>query len=367
MAQVAITGGEITEGVYCLIRDRDTGEIERTTAYQESPGHYARKFSNTLTSRDFAFATGRARSAWHKLDVLLQPKVSGVMVTIEPPAYTGKPSETFPLESGEFKALEGSTVTIQVRSNRPLSGGDLSAKPLNSSGDTMPVEVRGDPSGANSVDFSWKVHASSRISATIRDVRSTPPEQPLDLKINVIADQAPVVDLTSPEQMVLATPRTELPFVADVEDDHGLAKVSMVRALLGYRDRSRTLADSLAKQDFEFTEPLNLGELGVEVGQMLEFYLEAMDRNPSLLGRGVSEVVRLKIISEDEYAERIRAKVQLREFTARYRALAHAVQEARQALDALDKAADLGDAAAFEKARKQAEAEIGRASCRERV
>jgi hypothetical protein len=356
VAQVAISGGEITEEVYCLIRDPQTGRIERTTAYQESPGHYARKFSATLTSADFSFATGRARSAWHQLEVLLQPKVSEVTVSIEPPAYADRTAETFALESGEIKVLEGSTVTMRVRSNRPLSGGLLSVRPLGASSDAVPTEIQGSPSDLDSVEFSWPAHASSLLSATIKDIRSTPSEQALELNLVVIPDQAPVVALTSPEQLVLATPHTELPFEADVEDDHGLAKVSMVRALVGYRDRNRTLADSLARMKFEFQESLKLQELGVEIGQVLEFYLEAMDRNPSLLGRGVSEVVRVKIISEDDYAERIRAKVVLEEFTARYQALSHAVQEARKSLEALDKAADLGNKQKFEEARKNAEA-----------
>ena len=355
VAKVTISGGEVTADVRCLIRDPRTGAIEPTTAYRESPTQYAHKFTNTLQSHEFAFATGRARSAWHTLDVLLQPKVSGATVTVQPPAYTGRDAESYPLDSGEIKALEGSTVTLEVHSNRPLSGGDLTATPMNTVSDTVPAEVPGESAGPNSVRFSWAVHASSEIAATIRDVRSTPSDKPLNLKLTVIPDQAPVVDLTSPEQLVLATPDTKLPFVADVEDDHGLAKVSMVRALVGFRDRNRVLADSLARKKFDFREPLKLGELGVEVGQILEFYLEAMDRNPTLLGRGVSEVVRVRIISEEDYAERIRAQFELDAFTARYRALAQAIQDARKALQELDEAADLGLKEEFEKARKNAE------------
>ena len=355
VAQVTITGGEITDDVVCLIRNKETGKVETATAYQKSPGHYARKFTNTLASVEFAFATGRARSAWHSLDVLLQPKVSGAIVTVQPPAYTGRTKEVFPLESGEIKALEGSTITLEVQSNRPLSGGILSLKPLNDTRDVLAKQVQGDNVSGKSVNFTWIAHASSQISATIKDVRSTPSEMPLRVKVKVMPDQVPVVDLSSPEQMVLATPRTELPFEALVEDDHGLAKVSIVRSLLGYRDRSRTLADAMVKKEFTFKEPLKLEEIGVEVGQILEFYLEAMDRNPSLLGQGVSEVVRVKIISENDYAERLRSKVQLREFTARYRALSDAIRAARKSLDNLDKHADIGDKKSFNEEVKKAQ------------
>lgn len=361
VAEVRITGGEIEDEVYCLVRDRGTGRVDKVAAYRESPNSYARKFSNTLNSVDFAFATGRARSAWYPLDVLLQPKLSAAMITVQPPAYTGVEAEIYPLESGEIKVLEGSTLTLDIESNRPLSSGAMKVAALNTVSGARTEEVQGDALEAGSVRFSWTAHSSSYVSAMIYDVRSTPAEAPLEFKVQVIADQVPVVDLNSPEQMVLATPQTELPFKAEVEDDHGLAKVSMVRSLVGFRDRGRVLADSLVKKKFDFNEPLRLSELGVEEGQVLEFYFEAMDRNPSLLGQGVSEVVRVKIISEKEYAERIRSKVQLREFTARYRALSDAIRQSKEALAKLDKAANTGEPKDFADAKKDAESAHGKA------
>ncbi len=355
IAQVAISGGEIKGDVVCLIRDKNTQKIEKVAAYRERPGHFARKFTNTLAPVEFAFAAGRARSAWHTLDVLMQPKVSGVLVTITPPAYTGKKKESFPLESGEIRAIEGSTVSIEVQSNRPLSGGEMTIKPLNVKQIGVPKKIQGDATKTKSVVFSWIAGTSSEVSALIRDVRSTPSPSPLKLTVKVLSDQVPVVDLSSPQPVVLATPKTKIPFEASVEDDYGLAKVSMVRTLLGFRDRSRMLAHGIAQKSFQFKESLDLGALGVEVGQTLEFYFEAMDRNPSLLGRGVSDVVHIKIISEDDYAQRLRAKVQLEAFTARYQALSHAINTARKSLEELEKARKKNDRAAFEQALKKAQ------------
>ena len=361
VVQVKISGGEIEEDVFCLIRNTHTGELEKATVYREGKTGFAKKFENTLAPVEFAFGTGRARSDWYQLDVLLQPKVSGAMVTVKPPAYTGKANLTYPLDSGEIKVPEGSTVTLELQSNRPLIGGEIELTALDQAKAGRGEKVQGDSSSEKAVSFTWVAHRSSKVSAMVRDVRSTPAAKPLELMVKTEADQVPVVDLTSPEQMVLATPETELPFFGEVEDDYGLVKVSLVRSLLGYRDRGRVLADSLVKREFNFKEPLKLAEVGVEVGQVLEFYLEAMDRNPSLLGMGVSDVVRVKIISVAEYAERIRSKAQLDKFTARYRALAQAIEESRKALKELDDAADVGDQKAFDEAKKKAEAAHARA------
>jgi len=336
--QVTISGGEIKEDVICLIRDPATGLIEEAATFREKAGKYARKFENTLTPLEFAFATGRARSDWHKLDVLFQPRIMGASIIITPPAYTGKPASSYPLETGEIKALEGSKITLNIKSNRPLIGGTLSLQSMDRSENSPLTKITGDITSPKQTTFTWTAHRSAKISALIEDIRHTPSDKPLELTLKTIPDQAPLVSLNEPQAIVLATPRTTIPMNGDIEDDYGLSKVSLTRTLVGFRDRSSPLAEGLARSDYNFNSPLALAELGVEPGQTLEFYLEAADRNPSLLGVGVSDVVRIKIISEEDYAQRIRNKFHLKNFTTRYRALTEAIRKSHEALKELDKA-----------------------------
>jgi hypothetical protein len=336
--QVEISGGEIAEEVFCLIRDPSTGIVEEVTTFREKAGKYARKFENALAPLEFAFSTGRARSDWHKLDILFQPRIMGAEIVITPPAYTGKPASSYPLEAGEIKALEGSTITLTIESNRPLIGGVLTLESMDQ-GENSPIDrIEGEVAETNEASFTWTAHRSAKISALIEDIRHTPAEKPLELTLKTIPDQAPLVSLSEPQAMVLATPRTTIPMNGDIEDDYGLSKVSLTRTLVGFRDRASPLAEGLSRSDYQFNSPLALAELGVEPGQTLEFYLEAADRNPSLLGVGVSDVVRVQIISEEDYAQRIRNQFQLKNFTARYKALAEAIRKSREALEELKNA-----------------------------
>ncbi|YCM44425.1 hypothetical protein V2O64_00135 [Verrucomicrobiaceae bacterium 227] len=352
IVHVEITGGEVLDDVICLIRDPATGLIEEATTFREKPGKYARKFENALTQLEFAFATGRARSDWHQLDVLFQPRISGASILITPPAYTGQPASSYPLEAGEIKALEGSTIILKIQSNRPLIGGTLNLESMDQSDQRPIAEIEAEISSDKEVSFTWTAHRSAKISALIRDIRDTPAEKPLELTLKAIPDQAPLASISEPQAMVLATPRTTIPMIGDIEDDYGLANVSLTRTLVGFRDRASPLAEGLSEKEYNFDSLLELSELGVEPGQTLEFYLEAADRNPSLLGVGVSDVVRVQIISEEDYAQRIRNQFQLENFTARYLALAHAIRESREALEALKNAKTPGE---VEAARKKAE------------
>jgi hypothetical protein len=82
--------------------------------------------------------------------------------------------------------------------------------------------------------------------------------------------------------------------------------------------------------------------------------LEASDHNPSLLGRTASEISKIQIISEDQYAEYIRAKTTIAQFSARFQATRDALDRARKALENLDQANQRNDPQAAAEALQQA-------------
>jgi len=349
-----ITGDEVDEDVMCLIREPASGEVRSLRAFRESRTRYARRIENVVAPIEVAFGVGKARSGWLPVEVLYQPRVTAAELRIEPPAHTGLAAERYPVEGNEIHAIEGSEVELTVTSNRPLSGGVLKLVPGDRRSDSAPLEVRGESGGPNAVRFRWRSRQSGELSVMIRDVRGTEAEAPLELGFRVDPDEAPLVDLASPDRLAFATPTARLDLTGSAEDDFGLARVQLVRTLVGYRDRAKTLADGLTTKDYDFDEPLDLGALGVDPGQTLEFYLEAADRNPTLLGVGSSPVTRVMVISEEDYAARIRARTTLKEFSARYTAAARVLDEAARALEGLAEAAREGDAEAAGEARREA-------------
>ena len=66
---------------------------------------------------------------------------------------------------------------------------------------------------------------------------------------------------------------------------------------------------------------LDLAKLGVEPGQVIELVAEAADTNPDLSGIGASDVARIQIISEEEYAEMVRLRTTLAAFRERFEAV----------------------------------------------
>jgi hypothetical protein len=214
-------------------------------------------------------------------------------------------------------------------------------------GDGPGLEVRGERRGLHRVIFQWRLESRAAVEAVVTDVQGTRNQRPLRLEQVALDDEAPRIAVTDPAGFALATPRARLPVAGYAEDDIGLLRVDLVRGVTGYRDRAEQVGPQGREAKVAFRRELDLGRLGVEPGQELEFYAEAADTNPTLAGLAASDVVRVRIISEEDYAAMLRTRVGAEEFIARFR-------EARETLDRLveelktfeekSKSGDLSDA-----------------------
>jgi len=348
-------GDRIVDPVECLLRQPGSNTVLRLPVSRESATRFSRRLDAVTQPLEVAFACGKARSRWLPVEVLLQPNVLAAALRVTPPAYMELPATRGPVDTREISVPEGSEVVLELTSNRPLGSATLTFTPArNGTAEPVPVETPGDIAG-HVASFRFTAGRSGKLSTSIRDVRGTASAKPSELVLTAIPDQAPAVDLVSPPPLLLATPKSRIPIDAKTTDDLGLARVQLVRTLSGFRDRSQAVASGLVKtREFDVKNGLDLAALGLQAGQMIELFVEASDHNPSLLGQGTSGISRIQIIAESEYAERLRAQTTLREFSARFQAIAEALRQANEALDGMDKAADANDPAAAEKTRQEA-------------
>ena len=350
-----ITGAALEHPVQCLVKQARTGEVLRLPAFRESSTRYSRKLDGLTEPVEIAFACGKARSRWLKVEILLEPRILAGTVHLTPPAHTGLTETSFALDTNEIAAIEGSSVTLELTSNRPLAAGSLALTPAAAPGvEAKATSYLATLTAPQRVSFTWTAVQSGKISANVSDLRGTSAASPLELTMRMMPDQAPVVELTSPPRQLLATPKSIIPVSGTASDDFALSKLQFVRTLAGFRDRIRVVAPALHQKAYAFEDKLDLDALGLEAGQTIELMLEATDHNPSLLGSASSEISRIRIISEDQYAEYIRAKTTIAQFAARFQAARDAMDQARKALEKLKDALDKNDAPAAAKALDEA-------------
>ncbi len=354
--EVAIQGGA-PPGPVILLTRTPGGDPGRASAYAKGGGRFSQRLERVVRPLEVAFSSGHARSHWHTVEVIRQPRVDAATVRLFPPGYSGLADREFALGTSEVAGLVGTEVELTLSSNRPLSRGEARIEPAE--GLTLSVDGTSTPAtteriGDHELRFTWKLAYPGKIVVEIRDIAGTPAAAPLEIIQKVLPDEPPRARLHSPGPMVLATPESTVPVSLDVEDDFGLSRVDLVRTLTGFRDRVSPLAEALEGREFHRENTLELSKLGVSPGQTLEFYAEAHDHNPSLMGIGSSAVGRVQIISKEQYAEILRTRAELAEFEARFRVLNDALAESREALEQLQTAADSGDDQALKEAQRRA-------------
>ena len=335
--------------MWAQVRDPATGVVSRARCFRSSNAErFTHRLEKVVSPVEVCFTLDKARSKWLPVEVLYQPKISSADIELTPPAYTGLPVERFPLGSKELRALEGSRVALRLTSNRRLSRGAASITPDNDRlRDRFAETIDVTAPSTHDITFVWTLKTSAGVRIDIADTRGTAAAAPMEFHQTALPDNPPTAEIAEPPPVSLATPESILPLDLRAEDDFGLGRVDLVRSLVGLRDRARHLAGGPLPATFNHKESLDLSALGARPGDTLEFYLEAADRNPTLLGITTSSVARVQIISPDDYAAIIRARTTVDEFTARYQAVMDAMENARQAVDAMDKAAAAGDAAAL--------------------
>jgi hypothetical protein len=331
---VQVEGPRIPLGVDLLTRV--DGAVRRTPCYAEGSGRHAQRVERVTRPVEFCFAVGRARSRWRRVEVNLEPRIVLARFTVQPPAYSRLPARTFVAGDAPLRALPGSRVRLDVTSNRPLKGGRIVLTPTAEGQE--PVTMAAVSAGRHVARFDWTLDRGATLDVVVSDLQGAANREPYRLKQAVEPDARPTAFLTDPPPYAVATPASLLRLAGYAEDDLGIRQVTLIRGLNGYHDRARSLALERIAPRQELEQELHLGRLGVTPGQVLEFFLETTDTNPDETGRAASEVARVEIVSEEEYARMLRERTSVEQFLERYRAATWAMEAVREAMEKLEEA-----------------------------
>lgn len=321
-----IGGAPVQETVFLLIRSGDN--INSTACFKDGERKYVQRIEKLTSPVEFSFSVGRSRSKWHKVELKMMPRISLAQIKIKPPAYTNMPIKNFILGRSSLRVLKGSEITLKITSNRPLSSGGMVITDINRNHKVIKAEK----CGQNSLEFTWTAKGKAEISVKIKDIRGTESEKPLLFKQFIIKDKLPEIEILEPELFFLATTDAKFTVKGYAADDYGLKRVDFIRNIIGYRDRMKHLGPEFVSKKYEFTQNFDLAELGVQPGEVMEIYAEAADFNPSLMGISASDVIKIKIISKEDYADILRTRIKVQTVFKRYSAMKNAFKELKKQL-----------------------------------
>lgn len=248
----------------------------------------------------YRFRKGDALTRAHQVEVRERPVLTELAATLEPPAYTGRPTVERDDLGGTISVLEGTRVSLRGRASSPLR----EARHIPDEGPTRTLSHEGDT-------FTDQLVVTGDLSFRIglEDTEGLANEGITVYRFTARPDDPPTVQLTRPgEDLTL-----ERDLVVGVEglaaDDVGLAELAIVYRLGNDTEWSRlplwptandpTLLD--VTYDAGATELVvslrwDVNELGLFPGDTVLYALEATDNNALVGGQtSRSDIFRLRL------------------------------------------------------------------------
>lgn len=225
-----------------------------------------------------------------------QPFIRAAMVTIMPPAYTGRRMRR--TDDLDLDVEEGAAVTWSLTGSHRVGGARLVA----SDGSSFAMEPG--PGG------SWTLRLGRAEQSMLYRLQLLSGDSVVfsgeDHRLTVERDAAPVIAVVRPAERstIPFGPVMRTPVEVVVRDDYGVDSISMSvtiskgqgegvrfqRLTLGFESRVRQGTDAVLAR-----RGLDLKAFGLEPGDDLYFHIEATDRRPGRPNRSRSETVFLSI------------------------------------------------------------------------
>lgn len=306
-------------------------------------GQFVLRIDRTAESRPFFISTPQGRSKLHQLVVLPEPLIEQVQVTYDPPVYTGRKSESVILLKPEIKALRGTKITLDVRSNLPLNKGWITLVAADSNGQTLTFDLQPAADQPDRVRGTFGLPYSGQWQLVLEG-HTGDQSLPMTGEMVALEDGAPSVRIQMPEKEAMAPENFVTPVIASAEDDLGIAGLTLHATLI--RAGTKT---ALAPQPLQIVQKiplisgiearggggLDLPAMKAQPGDTIEYYVTARDSHPDSPQEARSPIHKLTIISAQEYEKIAKQNYSMQEMIDEVNKLAAELQKLQQERQAL--------------------------------
>lgn len=211
------------------------------------------------------------------------PLVGDIRILLEFPPYTGRPAQELPATSGDFRAMPGTSVTLETRppgavaAARMLFGDEqVSRDVIEQASRDVIMELAPD-TGLLRAQFPVRGAATYRFWIERPDGERL--VEALPRRIEIEPDQPPRVQLFAPadELDVTSLKRIELAYIA--EDDYGIDTIDLVWKSQGRSERQRLTNPDPGRPSAQNKFLWDLAELSLEPGVPVTYHLEVADND----------------------------------------------------------------------------------------
>ncbi|MEL7376119.1 MAG: DUF4175 family protein, partial [Bacteroidota bacterium] len=239
---------------------------------KEDAKTFSYQFSNVQSDQTFKLSSGQVESRAYELDVLLKPSIADFEVSLDYPAYLGRPDEVL-YNIGDLNVPVGTRI-------------DWSFTTANT--DQLAVKFANDEEleelqrqGQNQYRFDKRAMSSSAYRLFISN-EDLPRPDSIGYALSVIPDLYPEIGV---ERFADSLEENVLYFLGEAADDHGLTTINLVyritRGETGEEEDPVTLLIAeLGSKQTRYDHVWDLeAELDLGPGDQLTYYFEAFDND----------------------------------------------------------------------------------------
>jgi len=299
-ATLTVPGGERV-----TLWTRGAGEPWQATLLSlDGAGRVVRQLGPIESDLFLRASSGARRTAEIKVSVALPAFLADIGLTARFPAYLERSDEPLLVGSDVIALPAGTSIITAGTASVPLGGARWilgnAERTESLRVDGTQIEGRFTPS----VSGMWRLEARAADGAPLE---GDPPE----LRLVIVPDSAPVVALPVPGRDTTLPISLRQQLVADVRDDHGIARLSVVSWRVSRTGRIgeavRESLDVSGVGDRAIVQgQLDAERRGLLPGDTLRLYLEAWDNAPTP-HRGRSPEIALRLPSMEELRAQARA------------------------------------------------------------
>ena len=252
-------------------------------------GTYHLVLERVVQSLGYRARRGALRTETYQIAVFTPPTFENLVLKIRPPAYTGRPEETWKNVLA-LRAPTGSVVEAEGLLDRPVR----EARLIDGAGNPIPVFV----DGRRRIRFRAVLRRSGPWKMQFTDAEGNASETLFAFE--AAPDEPPRVTLLSPEGDTSAENRARASIVYDAEDDYGLSSVRLLTRINGGEQKEWVLPPEAGLREFSLVPR----RLGAADGDRVEGFLEARDNNPERAGAARSGSFSLTLTNREEERRR---------------------------------------------------------------
>ena len=197
-----------------FIMNKDSNNVYSYMVDEVYQDYRYRAFS---PSEHFWQAWKNINSPYYYISVTDRPIMEEFSIKVSPPDYSGLPITIQKANQSDVNALKGSSIRIDLKSNRNLKKGYLS---LNDQ--KTPLKIRGKRAAGG---FIFKEEALLKI--LLEDNRGITNQNPIPYHLQIIPDLKPEMTIIKPEPVIELGTEQLIPIEIKIEDDFGFSTLQI--------------------------------------------------------------------------------------------------------------------------------------------